>query len=233
MIKSALEYLISLGKDDVVEVNGQSYTTQNLKHIKYPTPAPVEITTLSGLVDYIKSNIDHHDLEDLMIHICSPHTVKLYSSLGYDTGRDCYIECKALTPNIEFNRFYDTEQFIIILQSCFVATDDLEKVLKVVGNIKEENVRTVGDDGISQEVTVKAGIARVGNAVVPNPVVLAPYRTFPEVDQPSSKFVFRMQNGPRCALFEADGGMWRIAAMKNIKSYLKDELADLDIKIIS
>ncbi|MEB9776454.1 hypothetical protein P4K25_31445, partial [Bacillus cereus] len=64
-----------------------------------------------------------------------------------------------------------------------------------------------------------------GNAKVPNPVQLSPYRTFVEVEQPESKFVFRMREGARCGLFEADGGAWKLEAMNNIKEYLKEALA--------
>ena len=55
---------------------------------------------------------------------------------------------------------------------------------------------------------------------------LRPYRTFTEVVQPASDFIFRMKEdrGITCALFEADGGAWKNAAMKNIKEYLEFEL---------
>jgi len=74
---------------------------------------------------------------------------------------------------------------------------------------------------------------QIPNIKVPNPVVLAPFRTFREIAQPESKFVFRMQQGPRCALFEADGGAWRLEAMKRSKAYLEEELEGLEIPIIS
>jgi hypothetical protein len=77
-----------------------------------------------------------------------------------------------------------------------------------------------GDDGVSQAIQAKVGVATVATVQVPNPVVLAPFRTFVEVDQPESELIFRMQNGPRCALFEADGGAWKLTAMRNIKDYL-------------
>ena len=99
--------------------------------------------------------------------------------------------------------------------------------MKVVGNIKEENVRQVGDDGVSQSVVAKTGVATVEDVKVPNPVILAPYRTFVEVDQPESAFVFRMKNGPLAALFEADGGAWRNSAIEAVSSYLAEELFDL------
>ena len=72
---------------------------------------------------------------------------------------------------------------------------------------------------------MKTGVASRGNAKVPNPVQLSPYRTFVEVEQPESKFVFRMREGARCGLFEADGGAWKLEAMNNIKEYLKEALA--------
>jgi len=97
-------------------------------------------------------------------------------------------------------------------------------MLKVVENITEENVKGISDDGVSQAVTAKVGIATVGNVEVPNPVELALYRTFVEIDQPTSDFIFRMKDGPRCALFEADGGKWKLEAIHNISEYLGDAL---------
>ena len=140
---------------------------------------------------------------------------------------------EAFAPKFNFGQWYDVESFIIAMQSCFVQNEDSEKILKVVGNIKEEAVRQTGDDGISQQVTAKTGIATVENIKVPNPVVLAPFRTFREIAQPESKFVFRMQQGPRCALFEADGGAWKLDAMARIKEWLEIELEGLKIPIIS
>ncbi len=50
--------------------------------------------------------------------------------------------------------------------------------------------------------------------------------TFLEVEQPVSQFVFRMKDGPRAAIFEADGGAWRNQAIVNIREYLKEQLAE-------
>ena len=66
--------------------------------------------------------------------------------------------------------------------------------------------------------------------LVPNPVSLTPYRTFAEIKQPSSQYVFRVKDedrGPLFKLVEADNGLWRISAMKSIKEYFEFELGDL------
>jgi len=65
--------------------------------------------------------------------------------------------------------------------------------------------------------------------IVPNPVKLRPYRTFAEIEQPQSSYVFRIQDsdrGPSFKLVEADGGLWKNATMKKIKDYLAYELAE-------
>lgn len=65
-----------------------------------------------------------------------------------------------------------------------------------------------------------------------------PYRTFTEVAQPMSNFIFRVKDNDRygvtCALFEADGGAWKNEAKANIKAHLEKELADVsNIFVIS
>ena len=49
-----------------------------------------------------------------------------------------------MIPSFDFDRWYDSESFNIKLQSTFVKNDDRDIMLKVVGNIKEEAVNTVG-----------------------------------------------------------------------------------------
>lgn len=225
MIKEALQYIVGLSKPEMFYENGQAFSSQKLHLIEEPTAEAIRVRSLSGLVDYLKSNFDEY--ERLMIHVSSPTAVIAFSQLNADCNRSEYIKAEAMIPVFDFDRWYDTETFNIKLQSCFVKNEDRDIMLKVVGNIKEEMVSTIGDDGVSQAVVAKTGVATVANVKVPNPVVLRPYRTFVEVDQPESEFIFRMQSGPRCALFEADGGKWKLDAMNNIKQYLQQELKEL------
>ena len=95
-----------------------------------------------------------------------------------------------------------------------------------VGNLTEDAVRTMTDDGVSQVTAVRTGVATVADVKVPNPVSLRPFRTFIEVDQPESRFIFRMREGGRCAIFEADGGAWKLEAKKNIYNYLAEQLEE-------
>lgn len=228
MIKEALQYIVGMNKPDVVEIDGRKYATTSISQIKEPAPSALEVSNLTSLINYIQSNVDKREFP-LIVHVCSPTVVELRSTLfGPFEQRYSLIEAKAQTPEFRFGNWYDQEQFIIALQSKFQMSEHLALVLSLVGGLTDGVVKTFGDDGVSQTVQAKAGIARVADVQVPNPVELIPYRTFVEVEQPSIRFIFRMRSGrelPEMALFEADGGAWKNEAMKNIRYYLSNELA--------
>ena len=224
--RDALEYLVNLGekKEPIIELDQGTFSRVSLNRVTEPVASKLTVSTLTGLVDYIKTNVDHLEGK-LLIQVKSPEEVALYSPLNADREREKYVSAEAILPNnVVYDRFLDTERFNIMLQSAFVDNEDKAKLLKYTALITDDTVKNFGDDGISQKVTVKTGVASVSDAVVPNPVTLAPYRTFPEVEQPESKFIFRMKEGPTAALFEADGGAWRNKAILNIKAYLEKEL---------
>lgn len=223
--RNAMEYLIEQGQPEIFEINGQQYSNRKLYPVLEPTPASLVVRNLSGLVDYLKSEFDNQ--APLLVHVVSPTEVSVISSYNNDYQRKEIIKAEALIPEFRYGTFYDSESFNIKLQSVFVTNEDRTKLLKVVGNIKEEAVRQIGDDGVSQSVVAKTGVATVEDVKVPNPVLLAPYRTFVEVNQPLSAFVFRMQDGPKAALFEADGGAWRNDAISYVSRYLSEELSEL------
>lgn len=223
MLKEFFEWFISRVSTETKEVNGQVYSTERLHHIPQAIPSALTVRNLTGLVDYLATNYDHQ--LPFLVQVASPTEVNVYSTYNRDMVRNHFIQAKALLPEIPFKSFIDAESFNILLQSCFVPNEHREKLLSIVGNIQDENVVTVGDTGVSQQVTAKTGIATVGNVVVPNPVKLKPFRTFVEIAQPESEFVFRMQSGPKAALFEADGGAWKVQAIHSIRDYLAEKLA--------
>lgn len=234
--KEALEYLVGLGekKEPIIELPQGTFSRVSLNRVTAPTASKLTVSTLTGLVDYIKSNVDSLEGK-LLIQVKSPDEVKLYGPLNSDREREQFISAEAILPNnVVYERFLDTERFNIMLQSSFVENEDKKILLKYTGLVQDEAVKATGDDGVSQQVTIKTGVASLGQAVVPNPVTLAPYRTFPEVKQPESKFIFRMQKGPTAALYEADGGAWRNTAILSIKEYLQEQLKEVqNIEIIA
>ena len=228
MIKEALVYIVGLKTPVITEIDGNTYSDKPLNRISYvPYAKTIGMKTLTSLVEYIKANIDSMS-EKMIVHVISPTEVHLYSSLDADRKREYLVEVNAELPDFRFGSFIDHENFVIALQSKFVPNEDRDLVLKFAGTVEDGTVAEYGDDGGTQKATIKTGVASKADAVVPNPVNLIPYRTFLEVQQPASDFIFRMKSscGVQCAIFEADGGAWKNEAMSRIKNYLALELSE-------
>ena len=238
--KDALKYLVDLGVEanPVVRIDEKPYSPIKLYPIQDEYPGALGFCFLDSLITYLKSNLDTTiiDNEKVIIEIGSPTSVSLYTQIkGQFNQRFTIANCEALVTGFPWGRYTDPNEFIVMTQSRFVETEDLAKIMAIVGNVKSEEVMTFSDDGISQQVTARSGIARVENVILPPKVILAPYRTFIEIEQPASNFIFRAMKAkdvPNFALFEADGGAWRIEAMKRIKAYLEEQLQGMENVII-
>ncbi len=250
MIKEAIKFILDLAIKpderivDVVDSEGNTRVfsvgnegvSKEIKPVINRANDTLAINTLTGLIDYLKSNVERIG-NHLILQVYDHRTVVLKGLLDPEGEREHLVTASAIVPRFDYEYFHDAEELNIALQSKFVKNKDRDLILKVIGNVKEENVRTTGDTGVAQAVTIKSGVASSDDVLVPNPVTLAPYRTFLEVEQPSSDFIFRMKDGPRGAIFEADGGAWRNKAIANVREYLAKELskeiADKRITIIA
>lgn len=109
---------------------------------------------------------------------------------------------------------------------------DLDYVLSMASKITGGQTVEHEDDGITQRVAVKQGVMLKVETNLRPIVNLATYRTFLEIDQVLSTFVFRARvqgDAVQLALFEGDGGRWKISAIAAIKIWLEDKMAALSI----
>lgn len=234
--QQAMEYMVGLGKvrGQIIDARGGKLlvSADGIKEIlpvNEPACACMETYTLQGLVDFVSQDVD--DIFDnsaqFILSVGNHETVTLYSRVhGLNLQRDELVICKAHVPAIPFDRYMPNEEFIIMLMTRFLEDENRQKVLALVSNLSIEQSMNTADDGISQRVTVKKGVATVGDTIIRNPVVLTPRRTFCEARQPASPFILRLADGNKVGLFEADGGFWKSVAVANIKMWLADKLAD-------
>jgi hypothetical protein len=102
-------------------------------------------------------------------------------------------------------------------------------MLKIVAGVRVESSTDIIDDGVTQHVNARAGVARVQQVELPNPCKLYPYSTFHEIEQPERQFVFRMSQSERgvvCRLIDADGGAWKQGVAIAIRKYLQTNLPE-------
>lgn len=233
-LREAIQLLLDTGADleDIkfAEIGGRYYTHQNLKEVaRKPKAEPIMATTLDAMITYIARC--RNEIEgDAMIHIVSPTKVLLMSGLDANREREVLFLCEAIVPKHSFDRWIDQEEFMIYLASCFCESKDREMVLKYAGTVEAQTVSTYGDDGISQKATVSTGVASKAAVILPSRVVLYPFRTFQEIKQPGSAFVFRMNERPSFRLIEADGGTWRLEAMDLLETYILSALEEYGIE---
>lgn len=228
MIKEALQYIVGLKPVQQIEVDGRKYTDVGIVPVKQPMATIVDLATLTGIKDYIEQNLDEISVGQIMLHVSDYRTVSILTGLKGDfRQRECLIKAQSHDCGFRFGSYIEREDFQVGLMSSFVPTSMRDEVLKyVTGIVQNAEVKTA-DDGISQRVTTRTGVARIGEIDLPNPVTLKPYRTFPEADQPESDFVFRVRQidgKVGIALFEADGGRWKLQAALNIKEWLTENI---------
>lgn len=211
-------------------VDGKSYSPVSLKRVySDPRPAKIIVRSLQGIKDYLDNNIDELVMKLLLIHIVDHKTVKVLTSV-YGEENERHIVIAAELEELErfpFSDFIGQERFIIKLKSMFCKTDDQESIIRYTAKIDSSSVIIAEDDGIGQNINVKKTLSGVKTEreSVPSLVKLKPFRTFTEIEQPESEFLFRMktiEEKTSCALFDADGGAWKNEARKNIAGFFEN-----------
>ena len=232
----------SVKTEIINDVVGNQYSTRPVHllpeiPVKKPRAAMI-VHTLTGGLDFLH----HYNREECstaypeMIHIVDYNRVDVLSRLIDDTERAGFITAQLpliIDPKkFDFGVWYDQETMVIALQTLFVPTEEIKTLLKVIGNVKDERVANLSDDGFSQTVAARSGIASVAEVELPNPVKLRHYRTFLEIDQPESLFVVRARQGkplPEFSIHLADAGLWKLMAIQSIKEYFKAQGIELPI----
>lgn len=228
MLKEFVEKINSLKDFEEIEVEDHAFYKEGYKKFSPPVVNEIIINTLQGFCDFVPTIENEYNL---YIIIESPYKVSLISDIDKKyKKRQIYCSAVLDRAGVPFT-WRNTEDFNVFLQANFQHTEDKDKILELIGNITDEEIKNYSDNGITQTTTKTTGLSRKEKAVVPNPVSLAPYRTFIDVQQPESVFVFRMrsQGRPECNLFLSDGDLWKVKAINNIKNYLNENIEGIPI----
>lgn len=241
LTKDHAEYLVDIGKKltpiEEKIYDGRRYTRQELKAVNEPTVNPIQISTLSSLIDLCTNKFGEYGFEKFdpaahVVHVVNERKVQVVSAQSNAwKNRETLVNCELTeTAPFKLGTFMNQDEFIIAVLSCFVPNDDRSYVARIAGNAIAEKVTTAQDDGVSQQIGTRSGAVLADKATVKNIVNLQLYRTFREVEQPSSAFLFRLkqsgENIPQFAFFEADGGAWKLQAVENVARYLRAGLKE-------
>ena len=243
----AMQKTLDIAKPDLHEIKDvhgitTQFSTKELHQVIAKAPAlsaMVNLVTLAGFNDLILAKIEKEESfsDRFLIHVEDELTVSLVTKLTDDYGRRLKLVQAKPVPfdRFKFGQWIDQEAFVIMVASLFADGQDKQYVLNMASAMTNDAAQTSEDDGFTQRVNVKQGLRMKESATLKPRVSLAPYRTFPELDQPVSDFVFRAKTDgegrPHLMLVEADGGRWKIDAIVKIRAAM--EAFGLNIAIVA
>lgn len=240
IIKDAIEKVEELAKRavEVREIDGRSYLIDGSSYEEITPdaislPKTYNFSSLDGLVKMIRK--EHKDITEacttpdvLYVNVASPTTVDVSTAVdGFNRRAFLYHSSYEFPRKWTGANWFEHEEAMIILRSQFIQNEGTEYLLDFLSRVSDENSVSSDDNGMTQTVQVKKGIALAAREQVRPIVNLRPYRTFLEVEQPESAFLIRVREGMQVGIIEADGGMWKIEARRNIAAYLEKELKEL------
>ena len=232
-LKDAINRIVELATPFTLETrDGRQFCSADLVEVKPEVehPARYSVDTLEALVKLIRTEgIDQSPR--LYVRVDSARRVVVDSTYtGRDYAQYCRLplyEAVSDVPHITTDQSMTQDRAVVELQSLYAVNEDRDYLLALLSRIDVNQGVSSVDNGISQEVSVRTGAVLKEQQTVRPIVHLQPYRTFLEVEQPASDFLLRLDKEGRPALYEADGGAWKLEAKRNIAAYLGEQLADL------
>ena len=221
---------IWLAGPKVFELEGESFASQNLVRIepKKDFPEKLTLTGLDSVCKLIRNEAnDLFQADQILVQVESYNTVKVFTTLDGEMDRCWLYQCRADTPEAKTNRWLDHEEAVIQLQSMYIPNSDTAYLLQLLSSVSKDSKVTTLDNGVTQSVEARTGVALRGSVPVKPRVKLMPFRTFLEVAQPESEFILRLDSNGQINLIGADGGAWKLEAVRSIAAYFDEQLGDL------
>lgn len=225
MLKAFAQYLVGLKENKIYEIGDQTYSDHALERIApyVARPREIEVNGLDSIVNLVINEVSKmpDDAMPIFIRVESPRDVTVFSGLDGDMKRNFLYRAVCDAPDFR-EGFREYEKAIIELRSKFIQNEGTNYLLDLLSRISKENGVTTSDNGVTQTVEARSGIALKAKETIKPRVELIPYRTFTEVSQPASEFLLRLDDKGNVGFFEADGSAWKLEAKTRISNYFKN-----------
>lgn len=228
MLREAIEKIERMSAPTFHEVDGSVFSNQEMVHVmdKKPMPKCIELTGLDSICKMVRNEAGHVGLQ-IFIQVKDYKSVSVFTELDEDEDRLYLYKCTADTPAVTTDRFMAYEKAVIELRSLYIPNKGTEYLLQLLSSISNESKVTSSDNGVTQQVEARSGIALNSMVKVDPRVTLQPFRTFIEVAQPASEFLLRINERGEIGFFPADGGVWKLEATRNVAAYFETQLKDM------
>ena len=227
MLAKMIDKIVSLKETKTFGIGGQTYADSQLTRIPPHVDRPecIEVSGLDGICKLIRTELAKLDTV-VMVQAKAHNAVEVMTTYQPDFSRNILYRAKADAPGLRTG-FRGREVALIELRSLFIPNEGSAYLLDLLSRMTDENSVTSNDNGVTQQVEARQGISLNMLVEIKPRVQLRPFRTFLEVEQPESEFLIRVDAQEGVGFFEADGGIWKLEAKKNIANYFNTILADL------
>ena len=227
MLAKLIDKIVTLKETKTFEINGQTYADAPLTRIPPHVDRPdcISVSGLDGICKLIRTELAKIDTV-VMVQAKSHNTVEVMTTYLPDFSRNILYRAEADAPGLRTG-FRGREAALIELRSLFIPNEGTAYLLDLLSKMTDENKVSTNDNGVTQTVEARQGVALNAMVEVKPRVMLRPFRTFLEVEQPESEFLLRVDADEGIGFFEADGGIWKLEAKRNIADYFNTNLTDL------
>ena len=221
MLAKMIDKIVSLKETKTFEIGGQTYTDGHLTRIPphVDRPEAISVSGLDGVCKLIRTELEKVGTT-IMVQAKSYKSVEVMTTYLPDFSRNILYRAEADAPGI-YTGFRSREVALIELRSLFIPNEGTAYLLDLLGRMTDEKSVRTNDNGVTQTVEARQGVSLNAMVDVKPRVMLRPFRTFLEVEQPESEFLLRVDPEEGIGFFEADGGIWKLEAKKNIADYSK------------
>ena len=228
MLKEMINRIVELAAPTTYEIDGHTYSSDALRRIDPPKykPEPINVTGLDSICKLVQNEAKKVGRK-IFIRVAAFNKVSVFSTYDDQYERAYLYKCDADTPRVTVDYYLPYEKAVIELRSLYIPNEGTDYLLKLLGSITSESKVTSSDNGVTQAVEAKSGISLMQKVDIRPRVSLRPFRTFIEVEQPESEFLLRISGTGEIGLYEADGGVWKLEATRNVAAYFEKELKDL------
>ena len=219
--------LTELKETKIFEIGGQTYADASLTRIPPHVDRPdcISVSGLDSICKLIRTELEKVGTT-IMVQVKSNDTVEVMTTYLSDFSRNTLYRAKADAPGL-YTGFRGREVALIELRSLCIPNEGTAYLLDLLSRMTNENSVSTNDNGVTQTVEARQGVALNAVVEIKPRVMLRPFRTFLEVEQPESEFLLRVDPDEGIGFFEADGGIWKLEAKKNIADYFLKNMGDL------
>ena len=227
MLAKMIDKIVALKETKTFEIAGQTYADAPLTRIPPHVDRPdcISVSGLDGICKLIRTELAKINTV-IMVQAKSYKSVEVLTTYLPDFSRNILYRAEADVPGLRTG-FRSREVALIELRSLFIPNEGTAYLLDLLSRMTDENSVSTKDNGVTQTVEARQGVALNALVEVKPRIQLQPFRTFLEVPQPESEFLLRVDPNEGIGFFEADGGVWKLEAKRNIADYFEKNLKDL------